>query len=118
MTTPSYTCPVCRSVSYNPNDVEQGYCGKCHDFTRLTGELVEVRPGLTMPDWLLFVLREAGDETFTAEDAARWLREVGFEFDPERHVVGATLARFTPSHRTDFRPGIRGSVAHPPEDHQ
>lgn len=30
---PSITCPVCRRTSHNPNDVREGYCGACHDFT-------------------------------------------------------------------------------------
>jgi hypothetical protein len=29
------TCPVCEMTSYNPNDIEQGYCGYCHRFTRI-----------------------------------------------------------------------------------
>ena len=32
-TRPSFTCPRCRSVSYNPNDIREGYCGRCHDWT-------------------------------------------------------------------------------------
>lgn len=31
---PSITCPVCRMTSYNPNDIREGYCGNCHDWTR------------------------------------------------------------------------------------
>lgn len=26
----SYTCPHCGAVSYNPNDLRYGYCGRCH----------------------------------------------------------------------------------------
>lgn len=33
MTEQSITCPRCGRTSYNPNDVEQGYCGACHDWT-------------------------------------------------------------------------------------
>jgi ribosomal protein S27AE len=29
---PSFTCPKCGAVSYNPNDVENRYCGACHLF--------------------------------------------------------------------------------------
>lgn len=25
-------CPQCESVSYNPNDIAQRYCGRCHQF--------------------------------------------------------------------------------------
>lgn len=31
---PSITCPRCRRTSWNPNDVREGYCGYCHDWTR------------------------------------------------------------------------------------
>jgi hypothetical protein len=30
----SITCPVCKMTSYHPKDVEHGYCGNCHAFTR------------------------------------------------------------------------------------
>jgi len=31
--TPSITCPRCGLTSYHPDDVRQGYCGNCHDWT-------------------------------------------------------------------------------------
>lgn len=27
------TCPVCGMTSYHPRDIDQGYCGNCHDWT-------------------------------------------------------------------------------------
>jgi hypothetical protein len=43
----SFTCPVCRAVSYNLNDVREGYCGRCHSWT---GRELSVRPcPVTMP---------------------------------------------------------------------
>ena len=30
--TPSYICPGCRAVSYHPIDIEERYCGRCHQF--------------------------------------------------------------------------------------
>lgn len=33
MTQPSITCPVCHMTSYNPNDIREGYCGNCHNWT-------------------------------------------------------------------------------------
>lgn len=33
MTEESITCPKCGRTSYNPNDVREGYCGNCHDWT-------------------------------------------------------------------------------------
>ena len=29
---PSYICPGCGAVSYNPRDIESRYCGRCHQF--------------------------------------------------------------------------------------
>lgn len=31
-TRPSYTCPRCAAVSYNPTDIAERYCGRCHQF--------------------------------------------------------------------------------------
>lgn len=31
-----FKCPRCGMTSHNPKDAELGYCGACHDFTRLT----------------------------------------------------------------------------------
>lgn len=31
---PSFTCPRCQRTSHNPSDVDHGYCGACHAFTR------------------------------------------------------------------------------------
>lgn len=30
---PTITCPRCEAVSANPNDIREGYCGRCHDWT-------------------------------------------------------------------------------------
>jgi ribosomal protein S27AE len=30
----SITCPKCGMTSYNANDIREGYCGNCHDWTR------------------------------------------------------------------------------------
>jgi ribosomal protein S27AE len=32
--TESYTCPRCGRTSYHPDDIREGYCGACHDWTR------------------------------------------------------------------------------------
>lgn len=31
--TPTFTCPVCGAISFNPTDIREGYCGRCHDWT-------------------------------------------------------------------------------------
>jgi hypothetical protein len=30
---PSFACPCCGAISYNPNDIAQRFCGRCHDWT-------------------------------------------------------------------------------------
>jgi hypothetical protein len=30
---PSITCPRCGRTSQHPDDVREGYCGACHDWT-------------------------------------------------------------------------------------
>lgn len=30
---PTFICPVCHMVTWNRNDVREGYCGRCHDWT-------------------------------------------------------------------------------------
>lgn len=37
------TCPTCKRTSFNPNDVEAGYCGYCHWWTS-DPNLAEHRP--------------------------------------------------------------------------
>jgi hypothetical protein len=29
-----FECPRCHWISFNLNDVREGYCGHCHDWTR------------------------------------------------------------------------------------
>lgn len=29
-----YVCPACGATSVHPDDIAQGYCGRCHAFTR------------------------------------------------------------------------------------
>lgn len=40
MTEPSITCPVCERTSHYPNDVTQGYCAACHDWTGAVRALI------------------------------------------------------------------------------
>lgn len=39
----SFKCPWCRKVSYHPKDVEEGYCGNCHDWTREKDKFITKR---------------------------------------------------------------------------
>jgi hypothetical protein len=35
MTAPAgFTCPRCGRTSHHPQDIAEGYCGACHDWTR------------------------------------------------------------------------------------
>lgn len=34
MTAEAFTCPSCGKTSHNPGDVREGYCGRCHAWTR------------------------------------------------------------------------------------
>lgn len=27
-----WTCPNCMMTTYNPNDIREHYCGRCHEF--------------------------------------------------------------------------------------
>lgn len=31
-------CPRCEMASFNPNDLREGYCGNCHDWTQMSDE--------------------------------------------------------------------------------
>lgn len=43
MPTDSFTCPRCGRVSYNRDDIANGYCGACHDWTGSSAKRVRVR---------------------------------------------------------------------------
>lgn len=36
--TDGFHCPKCKRVSHHPKDIEEGYCGHCHDWTGLDPE--------------------------------------------------------------------------------
>lgn len=38
----SFTCPACAMTSHNPNDEREGYCGRCHSWTRQLAALEAV----------------------------------------------------------------------------
>ena len=45
----AFTCPRCGRTSHHPTDEAEGYCGACHDWTRLAAELEGLR-ALTVED--------------------------------------------------------------------
>lgn len=73
---PSFTCPCCGAVSYNPNDIAQRFCGRCHDWTgdpalaarHLARDCPhrKLNPAFADLGWLL----DAGLEVRIAPDAA------------------------------------------------
>lgn len=52
---PSFTCPTCRETSYLQQDIDNGYCGNCHDFTGEPPGVVAHPPGVDPMDQVLTV---------------------------------------------------------------
>lgn len=51
---PHITCPRCGRTSYNASDVAQGYCGHCHDWTRIDRyAVIHPAPGIALPTGLV-----------------------------------------------------------------
>lgn len=66
---PSITCPVCGATSHNPNDVREGYCGRCHDWTgpRFTHDCKRCTfLGRHLEDDLYFCEQDVGGPTVIA----------------------------------------------------
>lgn len=38
---PSITCPQCGRMSFNSNDIENGYCIECHDWTTARDDITQ-----------------------------------------------------------------------------
>ena len=36
---PIFTCPICHARSTHPEDIANGYCGRCHAFTGSSEEI-------------------------------------------------------------------------------
>ena len=60
MSAPNFTCPRCHRTTYNPTDVEQGYCGGCHDWTR-------PKPGTLPVRFLVYVDAELREEAVASK---------------------------------------------------
>lgn len=79
----SIKCPKCGIVSFNPNDVEERYCGRCREFhvdmvmVSETGEDPRDRRQNIYRDGKVHVMREQCDACL---------------FTPQRLVSGATAA--------------------------
>ena len=63
---PHFTCPDCGAKSYNKNDIENNYCGNCHEFKNSWGGInqddltpgMKVNGPLVFPDSVLNTMRE------------------------------------------------------------
>lgn len=80
---PSITCPQCGRVSYNPNDIEQRYCGNCHQYH----DQMAVRDGINWMD-----LNEFRDLGYLHEINRQVLHPAGLalavDMDDEGRVTG------------------------------
>lgn len=83
-TAESITCPRCKRTSYNPNDIREGYCGNCHDWTTLVCALHGHEP---IPPDAYRVCGECGHCFNTREDLlyedAKVHREMGMKVPDE-----------------------------------
>lgn len=68
---PKFVCPRCGTVSYLPEDIEHGYCGKCHDWTGDSCEYSPATPTTKKADQQTEVA--AGTPTPTGTDVPRRL---------------------------------------------
>jgi len=85
--TDSITCPRCGATSHHPRDIEEGYCGRCHDWTAVP---------VTLPP----TVRAAGDPrpkqaTWTllpVDTRAGACSQCGRDHDPDQPHDKMTLA--------------------------
>lgn len=54
----SITCPDCKWTSHSPRDIQEGYCGSCHNWTGVGSD----------PDWLA---KHIGDRMWSAAELKR-----------------------------------------------
>jgi len=72
---PLFICPRCGAMSHHPTDAAEGYCGRCHDWTRLsTGVYDDGAGGLHIV-------------------AGELLREKGYADTPENRETVDRMAR-------------------------
>ena len=76
MTPDSFTCPRCGAVSHHPEDVQEGYCGRCHDSTGGSTSRLAFEEYLVtgqIPPWRARWLEDAA-VTLAVSDNVRALR--------------------------------------------
>lgn len=73
---PSLTCPRCGVTSYNVNDVEQSYCGRCHLFlldpVSFAGETMPTADLERANRLGYYYVRTLSDGRFLAVELALW----------------------------------------------
>lgn len=94
----SFTCPRCGAVSHHPKDEQQGYCGRCHDFTGQPGAtmlLGAVRREIEMLRQLSEIERRAGHTQSTWQLLRDIAHRLDAASDAELRIerVDQTLAR-------------------------
>lgn len=69
----AFVCPVCRRMSHNRTDAEQGYCGACHAWTAfLKGDRVSVEYDGRKYDAEVVIASPNGRSLMLAFDCGVW----------------------------------------------
>jgi len=63
--TRSITCPRCGRTSFNPNDIEQRYCGNCHRFHDHTSTMLFAPAELQPYEWHRIIMERRWGEQLT-----------------------------------------------------
>jgi hypothetical protein len=98
---PSITCPQCMMVSHHPKDIEEKYCGNCHQFHADMKIRVKIRPYNPFNLWVVLNANDLGlgwsgsqwvplfgdvqvSNFLTEGDAAAYARIFGFKIVDDR----------------------------------
>ncbi len=99
MDTPFFECPKCGAKSYNANDIANGYCGRCHEFTREQVNQVAERISpflwidkngcghVNIPDLLKYSnIADTPENHAIAKELAKEAFNAVFKDDPQAHL--------------------------------
>jgi hypothetical protein len=101
----SITCPQCGMVSHHPKDIEEKYCGNCHQFHANMKVKVKIRPYHPFNLWVVLKANDLGlgwsgsqwvplfgsvqvSNFPTAKDAKAYAKTFGFEVIDPRPTKG------------------------------
>jgi len=101
---PSYTCPRCGAISYNPVDIRERYCGRCHRWGFLEDDMTDYSKDAPYKDKLTFdealVLARSGflisRQTWRAGMFVTWAKYGAFT---DSDNTTGTLEGFAVMHR-------------------